>query len=144
MHHHFPAKENLAVSVTKRYSEAFFEELGEPVYPKATFERQIKRYGSVFKIAYESSGRACLCGVLSNEADLLPDSVKTAVIEFVEANIVWLEKVISHYGSEDQRGQAREIARVIYCSLEGAMGVAAISKDGTWVDDVASIVRNLI
>lgn len=137
VHHHFPTKESLTLEVARQYEGNFFEALGEPSPAGVDVSTQLNRYCEVFKSAFESSGRACLCGILSNEAEQLPESVREVIIAFVQSNIAWLEESLSKAGGGDQ---AREKAEFIYCALEGAMGVAALQQDIGWIDRVTKVV----
>jgi len=77
--------------------------------------------------------------MLSNEAALLPDVVQDAVIEFVEANIAWLQKALAgnnHANDADSKAQAT----LIYSAFEGAMSVAALMQDKKWLQTVIDSV----
>lgn len=141
VHHHFPTKEDLILEIAKQYQDNFFQALGEPHPAGTNTKNQLEHYCRVFQTAFESTGRACLCGVLANEAEQLPSSVRYVVHEFVKANIIWLEKAMS---PEIASGRCREKAEMIYCALEGAMGIAALAKDGKWVERVSSIIVQLV
>jgi TetR/AcrR family transcriptional repressor of nem operon len=139
VHHHFPTKEALTLEVARQYQEKFFGALGEPAPAGSDSTAQLNHYCEVFRRAFESSGRACLCGVLSNEAEQLPDSVREVIIDFVRANISWLEKALE---LNSENGLARERAELVYCALEGAMGVASLQQDHNWIDRVSQTVCN--
>ena len=145
VHHHFPTKEKLTLEVARRYEQTFFDALGEPAPAGTTPEVQLERYCEVFRTAFESSGRACLCGILSNEAEQLPESVRRVITEFVSANISWLEEAMEpardRGSTEDCSDSARERAELVYCALEGAMGVAALKQDGDWIARVSRSLR---
>ncbi len=142
VHHHFPTKQDLAEAVARRYRERFFTVLGEP--GAAAPAVQIKRYCETFHAAYASSGKSCLCGILSNEAELLPLPVRKEVRTFVEANHKWLSVALGGEAVAEEPAQ-RQKARMIYTGLQGAMAVAAVSEDQTWLDDMVSgIMDNLV
>ncbi len=142
VHHHFPTKENLTLEVARLYEESFFAALGEFAPPGGTPESQLRHYCDVFKNAFESSGRACLCGVLSNEAEQLPQSVREVIAGFVSANISWLEQAIKQGSADSGYDNAREKAELVYCALEGAMGVAALKQDIGWITRVSKHARH--
>lgn len=133
VHYYFPTKEALALEVAKTYTANFFAALGEPDGEAVAANERINHYCEVFQSAFETSGRACLCGMLSNEVALLPEPLRLVVVDFVNANIGWLEKALKHDSDRDQR----RTAKAIYCSLEGAMAAAALTKDVSWIQDVA-------
>jgi len=137
VHHHFPTKEALTLEIALRYHENFFVALGAPRPVNHDPEVQLKLYCQVFKQAFQASNRACLCGVLANEAEQLPDSVRDAVVAFVEANITWLEQALEKSSSD---ATSRKRAELVYSALEGSMGVASLQQDRQWIDRVSEAV----
>jgi TetR/AcrR family transcriptional repressor of nem operon len=102
----------------------------------ATSKDEIARYCGLFRSAFVADGRACLCGILSNEAALLPEQVKSEVAAFAQANVTWLEILFAGESSE----VARRKARFIYAAMQGAMGVSSLNDDVGWLDDVADCI----
>ncbi|MEO0510938.1 MAG: TetR/AcrR family transcriptional regulator [Verrucomicrobiota bacterium] len=137
VHHHFPTKEALTLEVARRYHENFFAALGAPRPAGHDPEAQLGLYCQVFKEAFQISNRACLCGVLASEAEQLPNSVKDAVVAFVEANIAWLEQALEKSPNDTK---SRKRAELVYTALEGAMGVASLQQDHKWIDRVSEAV----
>ena len=140
VHYHFATKEVLALEVARRYTENFLNALGIAAPEGRTSEEQIQHYCHIFQLAFEESGRACLCGMLSNEVALLPESVREAVVDFVNANIAWLEIAL---GQKVER-ESKKVAKLIYCGLEGAMGAAALTHDKSWIEDVSKFTVRAI
>ncbi len=140
VHHHFATKEDLAVVVAQQYSERFFLALGDPKSPPQSRKKQVERYCSVFRLAYTSSGRACLCGVLAGEAGLLPERLQVEVSKFIDGNVQWLESALasSGTGTSGKKSGLRAHALHIYSALQGAMGVAALRRDENWLKDVSA------
>lgn len=136
VHHHFPAKQDLAAAVALRYAENFLAILGQPLPAGATSTGEIVRYCALFRSAFVAGGRACLCGILSSEAALLPDLVKSQVAAFAQANVAWLEKLFAGEGVET----ARRKARFIYSTMQGAMAASALNQDVRWLDDVTECI----
>jgi len=136
VHHHFPAKQDLAAAVALRYSENFFANLGRPPLGEATPKDEIARYCALFRSAFVDGGRACLCGILSNEAALLPERVRLQIAAFAQANVAWLEKRFEGEGVET----ARSKARFIYSAMQGAMAASALLQDVSWLDDVTKCI----
>jgi len=133
VHKYFEMKGDLALAVAIRYTFKFLTALGEPSPSTSTPEVQLRRYCDVFEKAFESSGHACLCGVLSKEVESLPEKVKNAVIDFVNANIDWLTQALSGHANLNSQEELRESAQWIYCSLQGAMTASALTKDKSWI-----------
>ena len=138
VHYHFPTKESLATAVAIRYKQQFLEALGDPMPEGSNPQQQIVHYGNAFRASFAESHSACLCGMLSNEIALLPIAVKAIMIEFVEANIAWLEQALG--GGADATKQAK----VVYAALEGAMSTSALLQDGSWLDSVTDSIAQQI
>lgn len=134
---HFPIKGDLALAVAIRYTFNFLTALGDPSPPDSTPEVQLRLYCRVFQKAYEDSGQACLCGVLSKDVEIMPEKVKNAVIDFVEANIDWLTKALEGTTGLTSEVELKENAQWIYCSLQGAMTAAALTKDKSWIESAS-------
>ena len=144
VHYHFPSKEDLALAVADRYVGRFFDALGDPTPEGATVESQIALYCKVFQQSFADSQSACLCGMLSNETALLPDSVKQATIEFIERNVAWLEAVLRLDPSNFSEEEIRDRARLIYSALEGAMSVSALTQSSAWLDSISKVIYPLV
>ena len=139
---HFPGKGDLALAVAIRYTFNFLTALGEPSPPESTPEEQLRLYCKVFQNAFETSGQACLCGVLSKDVEIMPENVKNAVIDFVGANIDWLTKALAGTTSLQTEEELKESAQWIYCSLQGAMTAAALTKDKSWIESASNSAIN--
>lgn len=142
IHEHFPMKGDLALAVAIRYTFNFLTALGEPSPSESTPKDQLRLYCKVFQKAFEDSGQACLCGVLSKDVEVMPEKVKNAVIDFVGVNIDWLTKALSvpdHLKSEEE---LKESAQWIYCSLQGAMTAAALTGDKSWIESASNSAFN--
>jgi TetR/AcrR family transcriptional regulator, transcriptional repressor for nem operon len=137
VHHHFPTKQDLAAAVARRYTENFLASLDEKSSNKATPKKEIVRYCGLFRKAFAAGGRACLCGILSSEAALLPELVQLEVIAFTEANVDWLKKI---FMVDQPSSVARQKAKFVYSALQGAMGVSALKKDVNWLNDVTDSI----
>ena len=139
---HFPVKGDLALAVAIRYTFNFLTALGDPAPTDSTPEAQLRHYCKVFQKAFEDSGQACLCGVLSKDVENMPEKVKNAVIDFVGANIDWLTKALAGTTDLQTEEELKESAQWIYCSLQGAMTAAALTKDKSWIESASKSAIN--
>ncbi|MEO0796928.1 MAG: TetR/AcrR family transcriptional regulator [Verrucomicrobiota bacterium] len=128
VHHYFRRKEDLAAAVAERYTDGFFSDLGKSSFAEGDVGAAIDLYASVFIEAFVTSGKACLCGVLSHESPAIPAPVLERVDSFVERNIEWL--VAAFYaGAESVNGNhSRRLALLVYTALSGSMAVATLKK----------------
>ena len=138
VHYYFPTKEELALEVAVRYKATFIAALGDPKPKGSTPEEIIRHYSNLFQTAFDTSGKVCLCGMLSTEVQLLPEKVREAVIDFVDANINWLQQALGLDEKGEFMPRSKEAAQWIYCSLQGAMSAAALTNDRTWIEAAAS------
>jgi TetR/AcrR family transcriptional regulator, transcriptional repressor for nem operon len=134
VHYYYPTKEDLALAVAIRYKENFIFALGDPKPDGSTPGSIIKHYSNLFQTAFDTSGKVCLCGMLSTEVQLLPEKVRTAVIDFVDANVNWLQQALGLDEKGDSKPRSKEAAQWIYCSLQGAMSAAALTNDRSWIE----------
>ena len=139
VHYHFPTKEALGAAVALRYTERFLEALGEPQR-----DEPLQHYVSVFKQALETDGRACLCGILAGEAGKLPDSLRSALQDFSDQNVAWLESAIRHQRPTWSEQRARQSAMVLFSGLEGAMVFAALRGKPEHLSQVGDGLLHLV
>lgn len=126
LHYHFAGKAELGEALISRYAARFAEEL-DSVDAKggdahAKLDAYVKLYGDVLR-----DERMCLCGMLAAEYRTLPESMRVSVRRFFDDNEVWLEGVLEEgraAGTLRFAGPAKDVARMIVGSLEGAMLVA--------------------
>ena len=73
--------------------------------------------------------------MLSSETALLPPSVKEVLVEFIDANVNWLQ-----HGA----GLSKSDARLVYAAMEGAMSAAALKQDPKWIESVSESVQRFV
>jgi TetR/AcrR family transcriptional repressor of nem operon len=126
LHYHFPGKAELGEALVARYAARFTDALeaidGEGGEALAKLRAYAGIYGDVLR-----EGRMCLCGMLAAEYPTLPAPMQHAVIQFFDQSEAWLQRVLDrgqHEGTLAFSGSARDTARMIISSLEGAMLIA--------------------
>jgi TetR/AcrR family transcriptional regulator, transcriptional repressor for nem operon len=126
LHYHFASKAELGHALIARYGERFYEALAQIDRdledPCAKLEAYAALYAEVLR-----GERMCLCGMLAAEYQTLPQPMQDAVMAFFDQNEAWLEGVLEQGcsdGSVQFGGTARDTARLIIGSLEGALLVA--------------------
>lgn len=133
VHHYFRRKEDLAVAVASQYTEDFFKALGSPDNPDADSTIKVRHYCDTYIKSFKKSGKACLCGILSHESPALPRSVVQEITKFTEANIRWLGTALVSRGSPDDTSRS---ATFIYCALQGAMALATLKNNVSYLRKV--------
>jgi TetR/AcrR family transcriptional regulator, transcriptional repressor for nem operon len=126
LHYHFAGKAELGEALIERYAARFLDALAaidtRPTEALAKLDAYAKLYADVLR-----GKRMCLCGMLAAEYQTLPKPMRNAVIGFFDDNEAWLEKVLvqgREEGTLEFTGSAKDSARLIVSSLEGAMLVA--------------------
>jgi TetR/AcrR family transcriptional repressor of nem operon len=126
LHYHFAGKAELGEALIVRYSARFAAALAALDNDTASAAAKLEGYANLYLDVLRDK-RMCLCGMLAAEYQTLPQAMRDAVINFFDANEAWLQRVVDqgqHEGTLQPGGSAKEIARAIVGSLEGAMLVA--------------------
>jgi TetR/AcrR family transcriptional repressor of nem operon len=124
VHHHFPAKEDLASAVVDGYTERFIAALGDPTDQGRTPTALIDRYVELFRRALIDEKRMCLCGLLGSETRALPDRVSADTRTFFHHHIAWLSKVFRTDAPHESQTAIEDKAMRFVAALEGALLVA--------------------
>lgn len=124
VHHHFPAKEDLASAVVDGYTERFITTLGDPSDAGQAPRVLIDRYVALFRRALVDEQRMCLCGLLGSETRSLPDRVSADTRAFFRRHIEWLSEVFRSDTPEASPSETEDKAMRFVAALEGALLVA--------------------
>lgn len=135
VHYYFRQKEDLGLALVQRYSERFFEALGNQAAEATTPAEKLTAFCSVYRQALVSSDRICLCGMLGAESSGLPTALAEAVAAFFKANIDWL---IAALPKEMTPRQRKARANQIVGTLQGAMVLASSLRDQSIFDDAVA------
>lgn len=118
VHYHFATKEDLAVAVTRNYTDNFLAGVGDPDELHRQGKHPVALYIQGFRNAAEEDKGMCLCGVLGAEMDVLPEAVVNETRAFFRRNIDWLKRAFELTGEPDG-AEARAVNTL--CVLEGAI-----------------------
>jgi TetR/AcrR family transcriptional repressor of nem operon len=139
LHYHFPSKAELGESLITRYAARFAEALEEIGGRDAPAADKLRSYCTIYR-GVLSEQRMCLCGMLAAEYEVLPDSMRHAVVAFFDHNQAWLCALLeegSAAGSLRFAGVSGHAARSIIAALEGAMLVSRPYGSTAVLDSVA-------
>jgi TetR/AcrR family transcriptional repressor of nem operon len=131
LHHHFSSKEALGRALIQRYTTQFDDALREISASDSDAAGKLEKYVALYSGVLRAE-RICLCGMLAAEFSSLPESMQTGIRAFFDLNEKWLAHVVSEgrrSGIFHDKGSARDTARMLLSSLEGAMLVARPYKD---------------
>jgi len=131
LHYHFPTKTRLGERLVERYQDNFLAALADIDKSTDDASSKLKAYVGIYDDVL-NSGRMCLCGMLAADYATLPESIKTRVRSFFEANDAWLTAVFLRGRVNNQlafTGPPVESARFFVSALEGAMLLARAHED---------------
>lgn len=140
VHHHFATKADLGKAMLVRYRESFGALLQAIDAKEKNAARKLKRYAQAFAETLKEDNRMCLCGMLAADFTTLPKGVRDGVKAFFDDNETWLEKTLEQGRKQRQlkfEGKAKQAARRLLSTLEGAMLVARSYQDPVRFDSVA-------
>lgn len=123
LHYHFPGKAELGRALITRYTDRFTQALAQLDRETAGAPGKLSAYANLYADALRGQ-RMCLCGMLAAEYRTLPKPITDAVVGFFDDNEAWLEGVLEQGRAEHTlsfEGSAKDTARMIISSLEGAM-----------------------
>ena len=133
LHYHFPSKAELGKRLIERYERSFLQALAEIDRVSADARERLRRYVDIYADVLRND-RMCLCGMLAAEYATLPKPMKAELKHFFDENERWLVAVLEEgqkTGKLRFTGSAREVARLLVGSLEGAMMLARSYDDVT-------------
>ena len=140
VHHHFATKAELGKAMLERYREGFGKLLQAIDKKEKNSARKLKRYAQAFAETLKEDNRMCLCGMLAADFTTLPKGVRDGVKAFFDDNEKWLEGVLELGRKQRElkfEGKAKQAARRLLSSLEGAMLVSRSYQDPARFDSVA-------
>ena len=132
IHHHFPKKADLALSLIERYASRFADSLSEIETKNVTGGEKLKAYHALYRDALDDGAQLCLCVVLSAGRDSLSKPVLNRLNQFHRDSITWLAGVFTEAerdGSVRHCSQPEVEARATLALMEGAQLIARAEKN---------------
>jgi TetR/AcrR family transcriptional regulator, transcriptional repressor for nem operon len=124
IHHHFPAKPDLAAALVDRYAAGVAESCAAIAQSEPRAWKRLQRYFQATRQTMLEKRQLCLCGVLAVEANSLPDNVRRAVDRFFDASRKWMADQLREAkgrGEVDFAGSAEDVAAMIISTLQGGL-----------------------
>lgn len=137
VHYHFPGKEALGAALARRYTDRFMKMLGPAEFDQLTSDEMITRFIDAYSRSAASDGLMCLCGMFGAQITHLPAAVTVEVQRFFQLNIDWLTQVILRQSPPPDESAARDRARHILATLEGALILSRSLEDPAIFDAAA-------
>ena len=148
IHHHFPAKSDLARAVVEQSRALIVEQTAALAAGDFDPEAQLRMYTSYWeKCIADASAPFCVAGMLASELPTLPDDLGNAVRSHFEDLSNWLEIVLTRgaqIGRFELQGSARQEAESFMAMVYGAMLMArAYGDPKVFADIVAKGLKRL-
>lgn len=140
IHHHFPTKAHLALSLIRRYRESLRRELSAIGSASKGVKQKLEAYAELYVAALGRDHRLCLGGMYAAEFPALPEAVQEEVRAFFRDHERWLKQVLSEGAASGElgfEGKPEETARLVLSTLEGAMLIARAERDERYLSGVA-------
>jgi len=140
VHHHFAGKAELGEALISRYASTFAASLAAIDDEVPGAPAKLRAYTCLYADVLRHR-RMCLCGMLAAEYQALPKAICDAIIVFFEDNETWLKGVLQQGRAERTlsfQGAPKEMARVLVSGLEGAMLVARLHAEPSYLQAVAA------
>lgn len=132
IHHHFPAKADLALALIDRYSTNFFATLDHIAIAHATGGARLKAYVGECRKALDGGNKLCLCVAFCTGRDGLSAAVLAKLDAFHVTVAAWLADGFATGDSDatiEAVGDPQMEAHACLAQLEGAQLIARAAKD---------------
>ena len=145
IHYHFPSKTDLGVAVVDRYVARFGAALTAIAEdPSQTSMAMLDVYAEPYIGTAESVDQVCLCGALAGEILALPPQLRSRVDGFFRAHQTWLTGILERgiaRGEFELAAPARQVARLVFGALQGALLVKRTTGDASQLRDVMTVIK---
>ncbi len=140
VHYHFPTKGDLGAALARRYSDRFFERLGDVNDLAIPSHTLVERFVGLFRESLVDKDQMCLCGIFGAEIAALPEEVGAEVRSFFKNCIDWLAAAHARVsrGLVSQEMLPRDQALTLLATLEGALMLARALQDADVFDRIAA------
>jgi TetR/AcrR family transcriptional repressor of nem operon len=145
IHHHFPAKEDLAAAFVDGYFHRF-EQWREQV-GRLTVAQKLDAFLEMFKRVSNNAERICPMGMLAAEYPTLPKSVQDSLRRLLGAMDQWLGQVMAQGQTEGYlrpEPQAPVMAKVLINAMSGSMKIARVFQDVNQLEQVFHALMSMI
>ena len=143
IHHHFPTKEDLGLTLVAVYGERYDHALSEIRSKTEDGLKRIEAYADLYLHGLQEE-QGCLAAALATQLGILPESIREAVAIFFRRHVAWLKRVLSEgrtNGTIRKDVNPAHYARMIVATLEGALLMERLLGGATGFKDTFSALR---
>jgi TetR/AcrR family transcriptional repressor of nem operon len=140
IHHHFPTKEDLGVTIVAAYTKQFSDELDGIDAADDGAVARLHAYARLYRDGLEA-GQGCLCGVLATEVAILPQRLQAGVRKFFDLQLGWLRQTLAvgrSSGALRKDIDPEREAKTVLAALQGALFVALSLQDPNAFDQAVA------
>ncbi len=141
LHHHFPTKADLGLSLIKVYSEQLDSALFSISSSSLPANEKLLQYIALYRGSLEAK-RICLGGMLATEALTLDTAMLPSLKQFFTRNTEWLTEILIEGQSQQVfilgNGSASNYARMLLSSLQGALLISRATDNAEAFEQTAS------
>ncbi|ESA38205.1 family transcriptional regulator [Leptolyngbya sp. Heron Island J] len=137
IHYHFPSKEALGKELVKRYHTNFQQKLKAIEQSESDPHQQLQQFVGLYRSGL-SERQMCLCGMLSAEIEVLPDSIQEEVRIFLSETQAWLTDLLASgeaAGHLQPRISPETEASLLLATVQGAQLIARAATDSEMAFD---------
>lgn len=130
VHYHFPAKNDLAISVIEKTIEELKSFIGFTHQKKMDEMQKLKAFFSIYEELHDEK-KVCLVGSLSTDLITLDNAIKIKIKEFFNILLDWLISILKegkHKGLLKFNVSPKAKALMIISNLAGSLQVARLSE----------------
>jgi TetR/AcrR family transcriptional regulator, transcriptional repressor for nem operon len=146
IHHHFPAKADLAEALVQRYAERFFDVLEEADGSNESAAQLLAQYVALYRRALGEGDQLCLCVALCADRESLAQPVLAALAAFQQRSLIWLSTLFQRAaddGSISDVSNPSDKAHAALALVQGAQLIARALNDPNSFDHaVAGLEAN--
>ena len=142
--YHFPSKRELGEVLVKRYRTTFGQKLKGIELSESSPSKRLQKFVALYRDGL-SDRQMCLCGMLSADIEVLPDSVQQEVRAFLSEVQAWLKDVLAAgeaVGCLQPRISPKTEASLLLAAVQGAQLIAHAAQDSEAAFD--GIVNQLL
>ncbi len=147
IHHHFPAKADLAQALIERYTEHAYAMLDAAAAARSTGGARLAGVIGTYRESIDGGNRLCLCVAFCMGRDSLSPGVLAKLDAFHVHVAAWLGDAFALGASDGSiTGVSDPVAEGQACLalMEGAQLIARAARDGTRFDAAVACLRERI
>lgn len=144
IHYHFPSKEALGVAVIAWHADKIAGVLLEINNDRSLSIRGKvqKFFDAVLMLTFNTENKMCLGGMFASDLQSLPVAIQNQVKKFFSMILDWLEELLIVNGLPKEASLS--IAKQIIALLEGALLLARLYGDATFLEEVRLYIEQTI